>query len=438
MKRRYMSAVLSLGLAAFVCSDSQRAYGVNPNALEDAYWRFEEGTAGQPVLAGGDGAFNDTVLDSLNDNHMEAFNEPNAPLYISDNFPPDIGASLPPTPLRDGVPNTLAWKVVGTPGGGQDVYSSSNTDSETMINNGIIGGKYDHDNDNTIDDDGNPFTQEIPNPNKTPTIPSPVTGFTLEAAFNVADLAFLHGIIAREGRPGLEQNLDVPESEIASKPTLALKVRPQIEGAPDPDEGKLEIELFDQSGALKSVKSAAPVAVDQWYYAAVVNDGATLSLYLNHNDGQGYQLEGSTTVNGALFQGLDPDDSDWDRNWTIGRLVYGGVDNNGNPHTGGVPSHWFTGLLDEIRLSNEALDPSQFLFTQNGDLDANGKFDGRDFLAWQRGFGTIFDAQDLADWRANFGSGSVPAGQGVPEPAGLGLAGAAAGLGLLARRRRSA
>lgn len=53
-----------------------------------------------------------------------------------------------------------------------------------------------------------------------------------------------------------------------------------------------------------------------------------------------------------------------------------------------------------------------------GDFDQDGDVDGRDFLLWQRGKGTIYDETDLADWRANYGQSSFDATQGqrIPEP----------------------
>jgi hypothetical protein len=68
----------------------------------------------------------------------------------------------------------------------------------------------------------------------------------------------------------------------------------------------------------------------------------------------------------------------------------------------------------------------------NADFDGNGLVDGRDFLAWQRGFGIQTDAihqngdangdgavnqGDLTAWRGQFGQHSVLAGAtSVPEP----------------------
>jgi hypothetical protein len=54
-----------------------------------------------------------------------------------------------------------------------------------------------------------------------------------------------------------------------------------------------------------------------------------------------------------------------------------------------------------------------------GDFDDDGVVDGADFLEWQRGFGTKYDANDLANWRQNYGTGSqlATSSVSVPEPA---------------------
>jgi hypothetical protein len=71
-----------------------------------------------------------------------------------------------------------------------------------------------------------------------------------------------------------------------------------------------------------------------------------------------------------------------------------------------------------------------------GDYNGDGKADGADFLAWQRGFGSnvtpgtgadgsnngVIDAADLTIWKNNFGSTVAATGgvaAAVPEPAGL-------------------
>ena len=42
----------------------------------------------------------------------------------------------------------------------------------------------------------------------------------------------------------------------------------------------------------------------------------------------------------------------------------------------------------------------------SGDFDSDGDTDGFDFLAWQRGFASSYDADDLSDWQANYGASS--------------------------------
>jgi hypothetical protein len=225
--------------------------------------------------------------------HLQAANPNTAPSYTT---------TVAPFALQSGLPNTLALQFTPHTGGGDDLYTT-NGDAATSadINNGIIG----------------------------PPIAPNVTGFTIEAAFRPDAVGGdYRGIIAKEGTPGG-----------GALPTLALKVRG--------DSGNLQFEQFDESGMLRDVQSSAPLVAGQWYAAAAVNDGSTLSLYLDRNDGSGYVLQSSTAVSGALFQGND----DWGHAWSLGRAQFGGG-----------PADWFNGVIDEVRLTNRALDPSEFLF----------------------------------------------------------------------------
>ena len=69
----------------------------------------------------------------------------------------------------------------------------------------------------------------------------------------------------------------------------------------------------------------------------------------------------------------------------------------------------------------EVLDLSALLVA--GDFDADGDVDGADFLDWQRGLGSLYQASDLADWQANYGttSGSTGTAESVPEPSSLAI-----------------
>ena len=74
-----------------------------------------------------------------------------------------------------------------------------------------------------------------------------------------------------------------------------------------------------------------------------------------------------------------------------------------------------------------------------GDFNDDGKVDGADFLAWQRGeSASPRSPEDLADWQSNFGvSAASPTAAGVPEPNAMGLgAMSCAALVVAARTRR--
>jgi hypothetical protein len=102
--------------------------------------------------------------------------------------------------------------------------------------------------------------------------------------------------------------------------------------------------------------------------------------------------------------------------------------------------HTFNGWIDEMAIwigRQLTVSEAQGLWraatgqASPGDFDVDGDVDGNDYLVWQRGLGTTYDAADLADWKASYGATAVAASGAVPEPAALslGLASAAVGLG---------
>ena len=75
----------------------------------------------------------------------------------------------------------------------------------------------------------------------------------------------------------------------------------------------------------------------------------------------------------------------------------------------------------------------------SGDFDSDLDVDGSDFLAWQRGFMTLpsnYDATDLVNWQAQYGTGALASAavSAVPEPSALLLASLA--VGCCSHRRR--
>ena len=89
------------------------------------------------------------------------------------------------------------------------------------------------------------------------------------------------------------------------------------------------------------------------------------------------------------------------------------------PNDAGLVDHLFLlfGLVESLDADffADRVIP-EFIF---GDFDHDGVVDGKDFLEWQRGAGTIYDANDLVDWEANYGSVAglpLSAAASVPEP----------------------
>lgn len=98
------------------------------------------------------------------------------------------------------------------------------------------------------------------------------------------------------------------------------------------------VRAYDSTGTGADVVSTFEAVANTWYHIAAVADDTTLYLYV---DGV---LQGSTPFTGGLF---DPEP---DTLWTIGR----GQWSNGNVD-------FLTGYIDEVRFSDTALRPSQFL-----------------------------------------------------------------------------
>jgi hypothetical protein len=93
----------------------------------------------------------------------------------------------------------------------------------------------------------------------------------------------------------------------------------------------------------------ARVLANQWYNLAAVSDGASLKLYVDSCDGKGYRLSATTDLKPDGPRSTALACSGPDSEWSVGR--------------GCGPSEWFRGWIDEVRISDIALKPRDFLFS---------------------------------------------------------------------------
>ncbi len=129
---------------------------------------------------------------------------------------------------------------------------------------------------------------------------------------------------------------------LGDAPRLAFKIDAQRHFA---------IAYIDVANRLHEAIAEEPVVeTNRWYHAAATSDGRTLRLYVDALDGQGYVRRASRQLpsEGPTALGKGEDDAEW----SIGR-----------GWTGASPGESFQGLIDEVRISDVALSPSDFLFT---------------------------------------------------------------------------
>jgi len=155
-------------------------------------------------------------------------------------------------------------------------------------------------------------------------------------------------------------------------------------------------EAISASGLVQSFPSGNP-GLGHWYHMAAVCDGSTLSVYLNDVEaGGGYQLVAQTDLtlsgspNTALTAGMGSD-FDWVAgSWTVGRGLYNGG------HTDRA-----RGFIDEVRISDEALSPNEFLFATPLQITDVGLIpnEGNDLfrLSWNSRAGAYYRVTSKSD-----------------------------------------
>ncbi len=349
-------------------------------AATAAYWRHEEAIAVGGIVPDGP----DTVLDSSgNGNHMQTFSSAIAPFTAA-----TYSSTVSPLPLRSGLPNTKSLDFGPSPEFGTDDGGGLNDDNFTT--------------NKTIQ------TQLF-------------TAQTVELAFNMNSVSGYQAVFGKDGKP-LGDEVGEPDS-----PVPPFKVLIRGDDFPGGVLNQLFVEWIDGDGDIHFLNSGETVQAGAWYHIAVTRTATDAELWVAQGTGD-YLLKDA--ISGEDFAGDAGEIEVFEQlGYTIGR----GMFNNG-------VTDWADAIIDEVRISDTALTPENFLFlpsgapTEDADFDGDGDVDGQDFLTWQRGLGLTgtgtlmtgdanddndVDGDDLAIWRQQFGPGAPVTA--IPEPAAAGL-----------------
>jgi hypothetical protein len=285
-------------MAALVCA--ALAFGRMAHAATVAYWRWEEGPANTDVSHTiPDGQFQGTIPDvSGNGNHLSTWSQGGCCGY---QYRSDVPFTTVP---QTGAANNFSVKNTG---GGPGMFTDSAVSMPTGVNIETM----------------------------TP------LAFTVEASWKPERGGF-RTVVGRDA-----QNVATSNGALAA---LYLQALP---------EDRMAIKFTDVAGNFHEAISAPgliqgfdfgsdPNGINgTWYNVAGVSDGTTLSLYVNN------VLVASTPIVSAdprLAIGTTSG-GDWHAGeWSVGRGLFGG---------GHVDRAY--GFIDEVRISNSALSPSQLL-----------------------------------------------------------------------------
>lgn len=265
-----------------------------------AYWNFENGTAGSLVPHSGTGGlFDGTTPDvSGNGNALSVWDTSGAGMrYTTD---------VPVTGVINGTPNTLSVKNTG---GGPAMF--------------------------TVDRNNNPANLAL----NTTAFPQ----FTVEASYK-PESGNWRTVVGRDSRGVGTGNGDLSSFYLQATADQRFAVK-----------------FTDVAGNFWAAETAPNFVqgfnfptdpnglTGRWYNLVGVSDGQTLKLYV---DNVLMATTVITSTNSALSVGVDPNPSDdWTSGgWSVGRGLY----------AGGHGDRAY-GFIDEVRISDHALAPSEFL-----------------------------------------------------------------------------
>ena len=149
-------------------------------------------------------------------------------------------------------------------------------------------------------------------------------GWTVECSFKMHSIDRWQVFVGKDKSPGLH-----------GEPVFSLKTM---------TDHRLQLLFCEDDGTPHWVESISPLVANEWYSVAATCDKNEITLYLKRESDRKYYLQ--ATVDTATGVSLGK----WTSNWSIGR----GMWNN-------APTDWFHGVVDEVRISDVALKPKEFL-----------------------------------------------------------------------------
>ena len=161
-----------------------------------------------------------------------------------------------------------------------------------------------------------------------------LTSFTVECMAKPDAVSWM-AAVSKDGEPGWKKHKYYDQS-------FAIKFG---------DDSLIKFLFWDANTNFVFLSSTSLYETGKWYQIAAVYNAGQASLYIKKEGDTNYILEASTTtcvtlgapaISGGLINQSYP--------WTIGRGMYYGVSRDA-----------FQGKVDEVRISNEGLDISQFL-----------------------------------------------------------------------------
>ena len=157
--------------------------------------------------------------------------------------------------------------------------------------------------------------------------------FTVEASVKFAAFGGYQTFVCKEGH-------GIPNSDTPDLASLYFQ-------SPNPGDvggvNLVSIRASEADGRFIALNGTTALTPGVWYNVVATSDGKTLRLYVQQPNGV-YHLDAERAFTGAMFN--------QNRNWAVGRGYYA---NNAGDR--------FGGQLDEVRISDAALTPDQFLFS---------------------------------------------------------------------------